>query len=121
MRCQLKKARLDGSQYRTVRGGRKARRNPGEQLITHRPIGVEPLLAMPLDVSRIRRRPVFDSGGDAMRHLERLVMRLGRKCHNQVKIEPVLEVLKLLEGHRLAGPGVGARLTARGGGEETKQ
>src|SRR5438128_5727987 len=75
---------------------RKARRDPREQLITHLAIGIEPLLAVAFDRGRIRRRPVFDRSGDAMRELERLVVRLGRECHDQVEIEPVLQILELL-------------------------
>ncbi len=59
------------------------------KLVAHRAIGVEPLLAVALDVGRVGGRPVFDRGGDPVRELERLVVRLGRERDDQVEVEPV--------------------------------
>ena len=59
---------------------KKPRPDPLQQLIAHRAIGVEPLLAAAFDRGRVGGRPVLDLGGERARELERLVMRFRRRA-----------------------------------------
>src|SRR6266852_2810578 len=70
--------------------------NLSHQLIAHRAIGVEALLAIALDRGRIGCRPILDLDGKRARELERLVMRFGGERDDQIEIE-TFEVLELLE------------------------
>src|SRR5262249_26531843 len=53
--------------------------DPLRELVAHRAIGLEPLLARALGDGRIGGWPVFDVGRQCTRQLQRLVVRLGRE------------------------------------------
>src|SRR5215510_2496846 len=92
---------------------RKALPDPFQQLITHLPIRVHPLLTAAFDRGRIRGRPIFDIGGERAGQFERFVVRFGRKRDDQVEIEP-LQVVELFERHRPMRVDVDADLLHRG-------
>src|SRR5215471_502257 len=66
---------------------RKALPDPFQQLITHLPIRVHPLLAAAFDGGRIRGRPIFDSGGKRAGQFTSLLVCLGRKGDDLAEIQ----------------------------------
>src|ERR1700694_970413 len=69
------------------------------ELVAHRAIAVELLLAAAGDDGRIRGRPILHLHRQRAGELECPVMRLRRERHDHVEIEP-LPFLELLERHR---------------------
>src|SRR5262245_47716216 len=98
------------------RGPRESRPDALHQLIAHRAIAIEALLAAAFDRGRIGGRPVLHVDRQGAGELERAVVRLRRERNDQVEIES-LEVLELLERHRPMGADVDADL-AHGGDRE---
>src|SRR5207247_535125 len=77
----------------------EARLDAVHELIADLPIGVELLLATAAEAGRIRGGPIFHLHRQCAGELERGVMRLGRKRHDEVEIEP-LPFLEFLDRHR---------------------
>src|SRR5208283_5925627 len=81
-------------------GPRKALADAREQLVAHLAVGIEPLLAAPFDIARIRRRPILDIDAAGAGEFQRPVMGLRRQRDDEIEIES-LPLVDLLEGDRL--------------------
>src|SRR6185437_2421778 len=91
----------------------KALADSHQKLIADLAIGGELLLAAAIGAGRIKRRPVFDLGGERPRQFQRLVMRLRRKRDDQVEVE-AFPVLEFVEGDGLVTGSVLAELRNHG-------